>query len=667
VINQLRTTNMAEQVVYPEEAEVKLIVSPSTDVKQRSLVLLLTIVALASCSLELEFLERLDGMRLYMTPGEILWDASVALLVLFGATIGWWLCLLLIARIMDMIPAIARHSKSVFWYVGLAIPLPCFAFTVCNAVRLRVYPQWHPGPFAFLLLTLTALVLCGACLWMTPLRALQRFCSTRVAPIGWLHVIFAAAAVIALGAHGVHIFHDFVDPVRAVGVSGHPDVYLITVDALRADDTSLYGYSRPTTPNLKRFAQRAFTFDYFFANANFTSPATTSIETGKLPWTNRTFHQGGYLRGPAKQENLPNLLRQRGYYTAMITSNYFASPFHHRTQGNYDAVGLVGFGGDPGIWFRYTNLAGFNTEYTLSGPLLKPLTILRRYLDAPPWSSRYAGPEVVFDYARPMVEQRDNAQPGFVWTHILPPHDPYVPPPAYRGRFLSGNKLTRKYDFIGLRTDAPPPGTSVAEMRARYDEQICYADQLIGDFLDWLDQTGRLDRSVVIIAADHGESFEHNWLTHAGPYLYNSLIHVPLLIHLPGQKQGSRITQMAEQVDLLPTILDLVGSQIPSWSEGISLVPVLEGKPLPQRLLFSMNLERNSIFEPITQGTVAVIDEDFKYIEQLGTHDVSLYRYRTDPLENQNLIESEPAVASRMSDLLAKKLREVNSQALPRP
>ena len=78
----------------------------------------------------------------------------------------------------------------------------------------------------------------------------------------------------------------------------------------------------------------------------------------------------------------------------------------------------------------------------------------------------------------------------------------------------------------------------MAELRARYDENIAYADHVVGDFLEWLDQTGRLDRSIVIVSADHGESFEHGWLLHTGPYLYNGLIRIPLLIHLPGQKEG---------------------------------------------------------------------------------------------------------------------------------
>jgi arylsulfatase A-like enzyme len=284
------------------------------------------------------------------------------------------------------------------------------------------------------------------------------------------------------------------------------------------------------------------------------------------------------------------------------------------------------------------------------------------------WNDKFPSPaELVFDRAGSLLQRADIAQPRFIWTHILPPHDPYLPPPPYRGQFLVSSKLTRAYHFIGLTNHTLPHGVSPDELRSRYDEDIGYADHAVGSFLDWLDQTGRLDRSIVIISADHGESFENGWFKHTGPYLFNNLIRIPLLVHLPGQKQGSRITQPAQQVDLLPTILDLIGQQSPSWTEGTSLVPALQGKVLPQRPIFSMNFETSSTFEPITRGTVAVIDDEFKYIWRLGTPEAFLYRYRTDPLEKQNLVTSDPAIASRMRDLLAKKLQEVNTHIVAGP
>jgi arylsulfatase A-like enzyme len=118
---------------------------------------------------------------------------------------------------------------------------------------------------------------------------------------------------------------------------------------------------------------------------------------------------------------------------------------------------------------------------------------------------------------------------------------------------------------------------------------------------------------------------------------------------------------------LLPTVLDLVGGQVPAWSEGISLKPLLEGEQVPKRLLVSMNLDPDSTFTSITRGTIAVIDDDFKYVAQLGTNQSALYRYKTDPQEEQNLVESDPAVVARMKAWLVEKLGEVNAPATPHP
>jgi arylsulfatase A-like enzyme len=659
--------NTAEPALALEERQEKREFREQKD-EQGTWMLLLGIAVLMCSGLELEVLMSLDGMMRFMTVREIFWDVGVAFIPLFGIAVGWWLCLMLFIRITQVFAWKAHRRESILWRLGLAVPLFYFVLELTNSTRLRVSPHWHPGLFGWLWILPTLVVISAALICMTDLSALQRFCRIRLAPVAWVHIVLVVAIAIALVARGVHLFHDFVHPGRTVAASNLPDVYLITLDALRAQDMSVYGYERSTTPNLERFAQQAYTFDFFFANSNFTTPATTSIETGKLPWTHRVFQLGGFLRGRPQQETLAALLRQYGYYTSSIASNPFASPVQHRTQDSYDSVALVLPENGTGLWLHYTDLVGLDTLHTLLYTMLKSLGALRSCSDALIWSDRYPSPaEPVFDRVRDLIARRDIPQPRFVWIHLMPPHDPYFPPLPYRGRFLDSSKLTRSRDFLGQRNDSPQRGVSVAELRARYDENIAYADHVVGDFLEWLDRTGRLDRSIVIVSADHGESFEHNWLLHTGPYLYNGLIRIPLLIHLPGQKQGLRITQAAEQVDLLPTILDLVGGQAPSWSEGTSLKPLLEGKQLPQRLLFSMNLDPNSTFAPIEQGTVAVIDNEFKYVAQLATHEGALYRYKTDPEEEQNLVVSDAPVAARMKDFLTKKLEEINQWAVSQP
>src|ERR1700733_3920773 len=562
------------------------------DIQLRFGLVLLSIVALFSLSAEANIIEQVDSLSLYMTYGEIAFDASVALMILVGMGLAWGLLVLLLVRFARLIPAAKQRANALGWYLGLAGPLSYLFLDIFGAVKAQVFPEWHSGMFVWMI----AALFCVSWLFIVRLSKLQEFCRTRLVPIAWAHIAVVAVAGIVLTAKGVHPFHNYAHAGNGAALQS-PDIYLVTMDALGAEDTSVYGYDRPTTPNLERFAKQSFTFDNFFANSNFTGPTTVSIETGRLPWSHRVFQQGGFLRGEAQGENLAALLRQRGYYTAMIASNEWAAPFRHRTLASYDAVEFAAPLGIGGAWFRYTNLIGLNTQYTLYGALLKRLGRAVNYADALIWPHRYpTPPENVFDQARALLQRQDIAQPRFLWTHILPPHDPYLPPAPYRGRFLPTDKPPNAYDLLSLRNYALPTGTSATELRARYDEMVLYADAAVGDFLDWLDRTGRLERAIVIVAADHGESFEHDWFLHAGPPLYNSLIQVPLLMHTPGQVRGARIPQLAQQADLLPTILDLLGSSAPSWTDGISLKPALQSEAIPERLVFSMNLEPDRVF-----------------------------------------------------------------------
>jgi len=627
----------------------------------RPILILLSILALFSSSLELELLQHLDGLSQFMTYREIALDGGIALLVMLALGLLWWILLMLVVCGISAIVSPSGDRVTVFgWSFGLALPIAYFLTALLDSIVLRIYPQhhWKIGSWAVLSALLTTV--CFFTLLLSKTSRIQRFCSTRLAPIGYFHIALGIGLLAVLPMAGVRPFHDYQDHSRSVGSSNLPDIYLISLDALRVADTSAYGYARPTTPNLEGFGQESFTFEYFFANSNFTTPSTTSMESGLLPWSHRVFQGGGFLRDPGKTNNLSEILRRHGYYTAMISANFFASPVHRRSMDSYDAVEYLAPSNISGTWSRWMNLVGANTQYTLSIPLLRAVTGVRQYIDAFLFPSvSVSPPKAVLDRGRAILEREDINQPRFVWMHILPPHDPYLAPPDYRGRFLTGNKLTHSWDYLEFRNSALPPGASAAQLRARYDEMVLYADHEVGAFLDWLKETGRLNKSIVIITSDHGESFEHNWYSHTGPYLYDGLIHIPLLIHLPGQTQGEHIGQLAQQADLMPTILSLIGIQPPN-TDGMSLLPALKGERMTERCIFSMNLEHNRMFDPITTGTIAVLDDHFKYVDYLDRHEEALYEYTSDPTDEHDLSKSEPEVRKRLRRVLLNKLNEVN-------
>jgi arylsulfatase A-like enzyme len=640
-----------------QRAKYKITLTTGKQAELHPGLMLVSNVVLVCLSLEVGVIEQADSLSLYMTPGEIAVDAGIALLLMMGAALLWWLVVLAIVGAVKLLPPVRRYHVSLGWRLGLMIPFCYLALNTFGALKEVIFPQWHSD----LLVWLLVFALFSLGIFKVRVSRLQEFCRSRMRPLFWIHVILAMIAITALRLHNVHLFRSYARPGQHVVAAQLPDIYLLTADALSMEDTSLDGYSRPTTPKLERFAQRSYAFESFFANSNFTAAATTSMETGKLPWSHRVFQQGGFLRDAAQRQNLAELLRERGYYTAMITSNQWAAPFRHRTTESYDAVEYVVPLGSSGSLFEYTNLVGANTQYTLSAALTKRLARALTYVDARLWPERYPDPpEGILDRVRTLVERSDINQPRFVWAHILPPHDPYLPPPQFQNRFQTRGATITYPDVLGLRTTSLPQGVSADQLRAQYDEMILYADQTLGNFLDWLEATGRLDHAIVIVSADHGESFEHQLFLHAGPSLYNNLIRVPLLIHLPGQRTGRRLSALAQQADLLPTILDLVGVPAPNWTDGASLKPALDGEALPARHIFSMNLEPSRIFGPISKGTVAVMDDEYKYLVHLGSPEEALYRYRLDPHEEDNLALSNAEVRNRLREVLLQELKQVN-------
>jgi arylsulfatase A-like enzyme len=265
-------------------------------------------------------------------------------------------------------------------------------------------------------------------------------------------------------------------------------------------------------------------------------------------------------------------------------------------------------------------------------------------------------PELVFDRTLPLITSLK--QPSFIWSHIVPPHAPYLPVAPFKYRFGSSD------EFSGLKVQegfgnfySPKQQAAVDQLRLRYDEFILDTDSRVGDYLGKLKKLGRFDDSIIVITSDHGESFTKNFLQHGGPYLHQPLIHVPLMIHLPGQKEGKRIPFYAGHVDLLPTVMDLLDLPIPKWAEGESLkAAMLEGKPtsLPK---FSMNLDQDSRFAPPSKGTVAVMQDGWKLVRYLATGKEELYHLASDPGETADLASSNPEQAKKMRDLIYARFK----------
>ncbi len=316
------------------------------------------------------------------------------------------------------------------------------------------------------------------------------------------------------------------------GAAGEPrpdkasrrDVFLITIDTLRADHVHCYGYDRVQTPSLDQLAKQGVRFTQAFTPSPITNSSHASILTGLLPSAHGVSDFGVPLA--ASHLTLAETLKKRGYRTAAFIGAVIL-------DSKALAPGL-----DRGFEF-YDNFPAQSETKSRWG------RVERR------------GMEVV-QHAETWLNAHP-AGPHFVWVHLYDPHDPYEPPPPY---------------------------SEIYKDRL-YDGEIAYADSALGHFLAYLKKQGWYESSLIVVVGDHGEGLgEHHEDTH-GIFLYDSTTHVPLLVKLPEQREAGRTVEaQVRTTDIMPSILEVLGVLAPARLDGESLGPFLTGTGAAPRTVF---------------------------------------------------------------------------------
>ncbi|GAB4544541.1 MAG: hypothetical protein Fur0020_13840 [Thermodesulfovibrionia bacterium] len=456
-----------------------------------------------------------------------------------------------------------------------------------------------------------------------------------------------------------------------------PNIILVTFDALASREMSLYGYHRKTTPFIDEWARDAHVFTNVKSASNFTTSATASLMTGKRVWTHRVFQLEGSKPINSDLESLPHLLKKNGYFNMAFIVNPHTSVKVLGMSDSFDIAPLAiefseshslfgwKFGVVESLLYRF-----FGDRIRLHNWLLQRNFVLDRFINliSRNLSVTEVPPEDAFNRFIDILDKRP-PQPFFAWIHLFPPHDPYLPSGAYKGYFKQSDELRTYKEQEAIRMEAyrytfqykPFPDEMkplVNHLRNYYDEFVRYCDDTFRDFIMELQRRGIIDNTVIILSSDHGESFEHGYFTHGGPFLYEDVVSVPLIIKEPHQEEGRVINDPIEQIDIPPTILDYAGIGIPSWMEGRSLMPLIEGKALAPKMLFSMVLEKNPVNAPITKGTVAVWDGDYKLIYYIEKGESLLFDLKTDPQESRDIKGEALDVAERLQGVITGALRD---------
>ncbi|MCB9698845.1 MAG: sulfatase [Alphaproteobacteria bacterium] len=453
-----------------------------------------------------------------------------------------------------------------------------------------------------------------------------------------------------------------------------PNVLIVLWDTTRADHLSLYGYDRPTTPNLEAFAKEATVYDRATPTGMWTLVTHTSIFTG-LTETESGAH-ASWLWLDDRHETLAERLGAAGYETFAFSANIIVGPWTNLTQG-------------------------FENLYTSYSPFkMTPVQQSDRYVRASRQATKdklipndtsvelspgFTGSmkdnwgKSVFKDAAPvaaqafddfLMERADKKRPFFAYINMMEAHSPRIPSMESRKAVASPEEVE-----LGLTTDSSLYALNEYTVGQReytedelkaissiYDASVRDLDTATQKIFDSLKARGVLDDTVVIIVADHGEAlgehrrFEHRWS------LYEELVHVPLIIRYPEKfGKGERVHARVSTADLYATINELAGLEVPSYAHSKSLVGRKEGEqyvysqlldPFAQQLASMAEAYPTLNLEPWQQSYCAVYEDDWKLTWASGSSPHTLVDLSKDPHEQNSLFDAEVAKRDQLKQAL---------------
>jgi arylsulfatase A-like enzyme/Tfp pilus assembly protein PilF len=379
----------------------------------------------------------------------------------------------------------------------------------------------------------------------------------------------------------------------------HPsdlNVLLVTLDTTRADRLGAYGFRPIETPNLDRIAREGVLFEHAVAPAPLTLPTHSSLFTSKLPPAHGVRDNGGFFLDD-RETTMAERLKSRGFRTGGFVGAYVLDHKWGVAQG----------------FEKYFDNFDLSKYHTVS------LSSVER-----------RGNEVA-DRALEWLDSVSSSK-FFAWVHFYDAHSPYDPPEPFKTRY----------------SDRP------------YAGEIAFVDSQVGRLLSWLDVHQLLDKTIVVVIGDHGESLgDHGEGTH-GFFVYESVLHVPLLIRAPYEAmRGRKVSDVVRSVDVLPTLLDLLGIQSSDRFEGQSLTSLMTGATTG----LTLDAYAEAVYPRFHFGWSdlrTLRSGRYKYIDAPRPE---LYDLEKDPKESTNIYPQRRALAGQMSARLHSLEQRLSASA----
>jgi arylsulfatase len=353
-----------------------------------------------------------------------------------------------------------------------------------------------------------------------------------------------------------------------------PNVILITVDTLRADHLGCYGYNRNTSPNVDKFAKDSLLFEKSFSHAPVTSSSFSSILSGFMPHETSVYRNNAL---PSDINTVTEFLKNEGYKTVAVVSNFVL----RKTRGFEQGFDIYN---DK---MMDEELVRLRPERLAEQTTVDAVAYLKKY-----YKNKF-----------------------FMWIHYQDPHGPYTPKPPFNNQFRNDSEksLTLKFSSTPDLKGGIPSYQMLGENRdfnyyvSQYDGEILYFDTHFKTLIETLKELNVYDNSLIIFTADHGEGMgEHDYYFTHGETLFNTCLHVPLIVKYKKETFGRR-KDFVQSADIVPTILEVVGIDTDLNLRGRNLL----SKSPDERNIFSETEDSYSIIADKTKSIYRGSDKKY--------------------------------------------------------
>lgn len=444
-----------------------------------------------------------------------------------------------------------------------------------------------------------------------------------------------------------------------------PNIILIVMDAVRYDHLSCYDYEKETTPNIDELSDKGILFMNAFSTSAWTPPSLASIFTGKYPSHHQVINPNLYLH----EHNviITEILQTQGYKT--FGANI---PVQINSLRGYNKGWDI-------FWEPYRDRFFKKIPYffkfffeNLIKEHWKNIFFNKHIFDELKYNFQSY---LTINIVKKWIKKLDKKTPFFLYMHFLEAHSPYYPLQRFKIKFekqifsiLDMKKIRfiadkGRWDYIAKEIELFENEFDL--LKSWYDAEISYIDYRLKNFFEFLEIEDLEDNTIIIITADHGENFgEHHLMDHQY-CLYDTLLHVPLIIYNP-RLRARKIFNIVSLVDIFPTILNLAGLKINNEKyniDGISLASFVDkkyhdyiygeyGKP---NIEIYKKLYPKYDYSIINIEKKCIRSQKYKYI--ISSNGIEeLYNLLEDPFEKKNLIEKYPKISKKMKEKIYKTL-----------